>query len=1062
MNDIALLQEQMNQYEHSLILMNSEMNLLKRKNKYLLDKIETLESIKQDTVTILSILKNMQRETKEEKNKIVILSYEELFTQFENEFFKEKSFGDSTIIFQLQNKILYEQNQNTIDKDNLPLKFLFYILIIIFVKTKKAESLKKEIEILFDNATNNQGTTLEKLVNMSNQINTDFIDLNYIHDQFSIKENSENELLLFFTKIFYYFIKEGNNFVNVFISVIINDNYYLEEKYVPGLNLILKYAFICDMDESTFLININNIFYLSKWYFNSQSKERNNPSKIEINLLNTIYSHIKEKHCLAQYVLRNIAYIDKLNYIIPLLFEITNESEQLPIIFKKYNESLTKLIHLPRKNPFFSYQIYYFVIFWRDYISKDTIEKIKRIKLFSDNKSNEKIDIHFLFSFLHSILRTMLLSPQVQENNILSQSFISINTKDTIINPFEIMHYEDFEGEDCFTKEQAFFQKYIGIPNVISVIPKLNFKEDNFIQLYKNHFKDNINAFNEFPFIVYHPFSLKNKKLNKNLLTSIKEIEINDKLFYEFTGIITSKEIYIYNQLKEQLYYVNKDIWINLLEITIPTDQEISLVYYKVESRDDAILSINIPLECKEKQSLKKFTEGQQEKIIIDSFLWLVKEYFNWILKNKTFFIKFFKLVDPIRIQELYNVYKQQTNPNVQKFCLDLINKYEKKVKKLDETLIEIKIQLKLWTPDEFDLNFKNYLFGDVSDKTIMEKKIVHFINYYLEHFEDISNDNNCKVVTLLTSLILIKQYPDNDYLLKISVGSTEKMNKHVLKLTKSIKSNIEEHQLKEKVSTYWKNCTSSEKLSETLNCDLMFSVAQKLTKVEFKTFLDTNQHFYREKFEDQYNLLFNYIHDKLYKSSYRLYCDLICIFFESSPLFISKGKNEPSIIEWKLFEHYIKEIICNETIVLTFDVSSTKKEEQINIAMSILLGRIGESKNNQTLLIDYFGLLRNGNILLQKCIREQLNDYTKNINYPDLQFMIISFFYCCKIKRKTFKIENFVESFIPNHKLSDWTWIDVHYLFISLYKNIQLSANLPKETFFNGLEELYKDKKKY
>ena len=983
------------------------------------------------------------------------------YTQIENELFQRDSFDDQKFIEQLQNKILYEQSPYAKVKDKMSLEFLFYILMVKFIKMKKAESLTSELEALFNKANTTQHINFEKVVTLSNKLNNDFIDLDYIFEQIPKEENSENKLLLFSTKILYYCIKEGNNFVNIFISVITNDNCYNDESYLPGLNLILKYAFLCDVDESTFLININTIFYQSKWYFNSNSQSNeNNPNKIEMNLLSTIYSHIKEKHCLIQYVLRNISYIEKLNCIIPFLFEITKESEQLSIIFEDINESLTKLIQLPRTNPLFSYQIYFFIIFVKDYISKDIKEKIKRIKLSSKNKTNEKIDIHFLFCFLHPSLRTMLLFPKVQENNILTQSFISTNTKDTIIEPFEIMHYEDFEGEDCFTKEKAFFEKYIGIPNVISKIPKIESKEHHFIQLYHNHFKENINTCNELPFIVYHPFCLKNRKLNKDLLMNIKEIEIKDQLFYEFTGIMTSKEIYIYNKLREQLYYVNKDIWINIHEI--PSNQEISLVYYKFKSRDDAFLSLTIPLECKEEQSFNKcIVEEEQQKITIDSFLWIAKEYFNWILKNETFFIKFFNLVDPIRIQELYNIYKQQTNPDLQKFCLDLINKYEKKVKKLDETLIDIQIQLKLWTPDEFTLIFNNYLFGDVLDKTITEKKIIHFINYYLEHFEDIPNDD-CKVVTLLTSLLLIKQYPDNDYLLKISIGTTEKMTKYVQKLIKLIKSNIEESQLKEKVSNYWKNCTSSEKLSEALNCDLMFLVIQKqsLTIEQFKRFLEDNLHLYIEKFEQQCELLFNYFQEKLYKSSYLLYHNLICIFFEASPLFISKGKSEPSIIEWKLFEHYIKEILCNETIVLTSDVSNIKKEEQISIAMSLLMGYNGKSENSKKLLIDYFGLLRTGNILLQKCIKEQLIDYTKNINSPDLQFMIISFFYCCKIKRKAFKIEKFVETFVQNYKFSDWTWISVHYLFISLHKDIKLGADISKETLFKSLDELYKDKK--
>ena len=1020
---------------------------------------------------IIKVNQNITEELKEEiyKNaKDFIFPEQKLiqcaklkYTQLEEELFQKDSLEKQKFTEQLRNKILYEQSSDATEKEPISLKLLFYILMIIFVQTKKAESLKNELETLFDKTIDNRYMNFEKLVNLSIKMNIDFIDLEYIYEQIpKEEENSENELLLFSTKILYYFLKEGDNFVNVFISVITNENSYIYDKYFTGLNLMLKYSFFCDTDKKTFLTNINTIFYQSKWYCSSLSIERNNPSHIEINLINTIYSYMKEKHWLTQYVLLNISYIEKLNCIIPLLFEIANESEQLPTIFEEINGSLTKLMSLSQKNPFLNYQIYYFMIFWKDNISKDNKEKIKRIKLSSKNKTNEKINIHFLFCFLHPILRTMLLSPKVQENNKLIQSYALLNTKDTIIDPFEIMHYEDFEGEDCFTKEKAFFYKYTGISNIISIIPKLESKENHFIQLYRNHFKDNMKRFNEFPFIVYHPFSLKNRKLNKELLMNIKEIEINDKLFYEFTGIITSKEIYIYNKLKEQFYYVNKDIWINLYEI--PSNQEISLVYFKYESRDIALLSINMPLECKEEQTFNLFAKEEQQKIIIDSFLWIAKEYINWILKNETFFIKFFNLLEPIRIQELYNVYKQQANPNLQKFCLDLINKYEKKVKKSNEILTDIKIQLKLWTADEFILNFNNYLFGDVPEKNITEQKIVHFINYYLEHFEDIPSDDYCKVVTLLTSLILIKQHPDNDYLLKISVGSPEKRNKHVLKLIKSIKSNIEEHQLKDKISNYWKNCTSSEKLSEALNCDLMFLVVQKqnLTIEQFKTFLEPNKHLYRDKFEDQYNFLFNYIHEKYAKSSYRLYRDLICIFFESSPLFISKGQGEPSIIEWKLFEHYIKEIICNETIVLTKYVTNFTKEERVSIVTSILMGYKGQSEKSQKLLIDYFGLLRNGNILLQKCIREQLINYTKNLNFPDLQFMIISFFHCCKIKRKANSIEQFVETSKQNHKVSDWTWIDVHYLFISLHKDIKLGTDISKETFLKGLDELYKDKK--
>ena len=117
MNNISLLQEQMNKYEQSFIIINNEMNILKRKNKYLLDKIKTLESIKHDTVTILSILIHMQRETKDEKNKIVILSYKEIFTQLENEFFKEESNSDKVIETLLNLNLLSQE-----DIENYPYK----------------------------------------------------------------------------------------------------------------------------------------------------------------------------------------------------------------------------------------------------------------------------------------------------------------------------------------------------------------------------------------------------------------------------------------------------------------------------------------------------------------------------------------------------------------------------------------------------------------------------------------------------------------------------------------------------------------------------------------------------------------------------------------------------------------------------------------------------------------------------------------------------------------------------------------------------------------------------
>ena len=69
-------------------------------------------------------------------------------------------------------------------------------------------------------------------------------------------------------------------------------------------------------------------------------------------------------------------------------------------------------------------------------------------------------------------------------------------------------------------------------------------------------------------------------------------------------------------------------------------------------------------------------------------------------------------------------------------------------------------------------------------------------------------------------------------------------------------------------------------------------------------------------------------------------------------------------------------------------------------------MGYKGEREKIKKLLINYFGLLKNNDILLKTCIREQLIDYTKNINLPDLQFMIISFFYYCKITKKASNIE--------------------------------------------------------
>ena len=87
------------------------------------------------------------------------------YTQFEKELFEKDSLEKQKFTEQLRNKILYEQSSDATEKEPIPLKLSFYILMIIIVQTKKAESLKNELETLFDKTINNQYMNFEKLVN---------------------------------------------------------------------------------------------------------------------------------------------------------------------------------------------------------------------------------------------------------------------------------------------------------------------------------------------------------------------------------------------------------------------------------------------------------------------------------------------------------------------------------------------------------------------------------------------------------------------------------------------------------------------------------------------------------------------------------------------------------------------------------------------------------------------------------------------------------------------------------------------------------------------------------
>ena len=103
---------------------------------------------------IIKVNQNITEELKEEiyKNaKDFIFPEQKLiqcaklkYTQLEEELFQKDSLEKQKFTEQLRNKILYEQSSDATEKEPISLKLLFYILMIIFVQTKKAESLKNE------------------------------------------------------------------------------------------------------------------------------------------------------------------------------------------------------------------------------------------------------------------------------------------------------------------------------------------------------------------------------------------------------------------------------------------------------------------------------------------------------------------------------------------------------------------------------------------------------------------------------------------------------------------------------------------------------------------------------------------------------------------------------------------------------------------------------------------------------------------------------------------------------------------------------------------------------
>jgi hypothetical protein len=261
-----------------------------------------------------------------------------------------------------------------------------------------------------------------------------------------------------------------------------------------------------------------------------------------------------------------------------------------------------------------------------------------------------------------------------------------------------------------FENDKSFFNKET--KNEIFTIIKEDhlLQKEIYIELYNQHFNDIINALLYSPYIIYIQVMINNIELTTKFLNNIEMIKN-----YILKGIIVSRDIYIYEIYKEQLFHINKKEWIKENKKNISSQTGIYFVYFKNDLTNEIDIKKRL-LCCKGKIMHEK--NKQDYETLWESFIWMINNEINFVLKREDFFIEAFNLVEPKTIKKIYDAYHK--NQNLKTFCKNIIDKYITNTHKdICQEIQEMKYKFDLCTPDWFVIFIQNNVYIKTIEKSL-------------------------------------------------------------------------------------------------------------------------------------------------------------------------------------------------------------------------------------------------------------------------------------------------------------------------------------------------------
>ena len=1040
------------------IFITNHQNYIKKLNFALSnqDKIIKINTryIKKDLTYIKTLFyEQNQRRANIKRITEITCNYKDLVKNIEDfSLSNELNQGDIELLQTIQGQIIYLQQPNNIEqnKDQIvkhsetyKIKYVFYLLFICLMKNKNLfekyeNNCLPMFKQLFENNKNFYDNISTLAFNIKENLN---IDVEFLYKQIpETVQTKDNKRFLFYINVLYFIQKFDINSpqsINEYIQFIKDDD-FTNDNNIIAFNFLMDYMNLSFNRENIkpFIQNFFEITRSSQWFNTIEKKINDRPSNIEKNIINSFFATITEKKYPFQNIINESSLIkeklDKLASISLFFIKLTKDHNQLQEVYQNLQQDVKRILD-KSNNSLFQYQFCYFLLNYFNFNVTQNINKLKKIIL------SETIDyfynIHFIFLFLHIDVRNRILS--YDENTLqLSKLFCIINKDESEMSTsLERINFEN---------DKSFFNKET--KNEIFTI----IKEDNllqkeiYIELSNQHLKDIINALSYSPYIIYIQVMVNDIELTTKFLNNIEMI--TSEHYYILKGIIVSRDIYIYEIYKEQLFHINKKEWVKEIKKNISSPTGIYFVYFKNDLTNEIDIKKRL-LCCKGKIMHEK--NKQDYETLWESFIWMINNEINFVLKREDFFIEAFNLVEPKTIKKIYDAYHK--NQNLKTFCKNIIDKYITNTHKdICQEIQEMKYKFDLCTPDWFVIFIKN----NVKQKN-EEKLTTDFVSYYYNKVEEISS-NDCEAITYMTMLCTATVFPSNKRspLIKMIISHEDRITaiNKLINVVHKLNKNIEV--LKVKVNEYWEKCNSDKKQLEQFKCEILFlfTLEQDKININYKKLITKTNILEDQNLIEQFQMLLSYLHETLYKTNYDLYYDLICFSFESSTLFLNEDLSECKSVELELFTLYVENVLQNKK---NLNPSNTNiiENNPIEKIMNIIInsGEINEIKVQEA-IIKFVYSLRKDNLIINDNIRESIIKYINNeqTKFQELKFMMIFSWNYYEIKQKKTQIKKFVSNLKENfhHK---WSSSDIHYIFIFLSEEFENKIK-PKEEFIEQM----------